>query len=180
MTLNDLLLTGSLWTEIGKVKNFDFISDNTPATLDLLTSEFFGERVLYHTVVSRSLSDIAKMIVAVHGKNWDSLTAIELQGLPNLGGVNKVSHETITETGTRSNTSDNLNKISAYNTDDLMVNDGSTMLGNENNENTKTRTVSDNGYSVRTAFNNLSLYQKNNIMMVALKDVATFTTLSIY
>lgn len=178
--LNSLSLVGSIWGEIAIVEMFPFIVDKGADNLDLLLYDLYGERELFKTVLNKPLADIAKMIVILNKDKWDRMIAIELEKFPIGGGVTRRLTETVTDNETRSSNKDNLNKVSAANDLELIVNDGSNSIENDVIDNTKTRTLTDGNYSVNTAYNDLLLMSKNNIINTTLKDVATYLTLSIY
>ncbi len=178
--LNSLSSMGSLWGEIATVEMFPFIIDSGADNLDLLLFDLYGDRELFKTVENKPLTNIAKMIVLLNKDKWDRLIAIELEKFPIGGGVTRRLSETITENETRNNNRDNLNKVSAVNDLELIVNDGSNSIENDVLDNSKTRTLSDGNYSINTAYNDLLLMSKNNIINTTLKDVANYLTLSIY
>lgn len=178
--LNSLSLVGSVWGEIELIEPFPFIVDKGADNLDLLMFDLYGERELFKTVLNKPLADVAKMIVMINGEKWRRLVAIELEKFPIGGGVTRRLTETVTDNETRSSNKDNLNKVSAANDLELIVNDGSNSIENDVIDNTKTRTLTDGNYSVNTAYNDLLLMSKNNIINTTLKDVATYLTLSIY
>lgn len=178
--LNSLSLIGSIWGEIQLIEPFPFIVDKGADNLDLLMFDLYGERELFKTVLNKPLTDIANMIVLLNKDKWNRMVAIELEKFPIGGGVTRRLTETITDNETRSSNKDNLNKVSAANDLELIVNDGSNSIENDVIDNTKTRTLTDGNYSVNTAYNDLLLMSKNNIINTTLKDVATYLTLSIY
>lgn len=178
--LNSLSLIGSIWGEIQLIEPFPFIVDKGADNLDLLMFDLYGERELFKTVLNKPLTDIANMIVLLNTDKWNRMVAIELEKFPIGGGVTRRLTETITDNETRSSNKDNLNKVSAANDLELIVNDGSNSIENDVIDNTKTRTLTDGNYSVNTAYNDLLLMSKNNIINTTLKDVATYLTLSIY
>lgn len=178
--LNSLSLVGSIWGEIAIVEMFPFIVDKGADNLDLLMFDLYGERELFASVKNKTLPQIAKMIVVLNRDKWNRLVAIEAEKFPIGGGVTRRLTETVTDNETRSSNKDNLNKVSAANDLELIVNDGSNSIENDVIDNTKTRTLTDGNYSVNTAYNDLLLMSKNNIINTTLKDVANYLTLSIY
>ena len=87
--------------------------------------------------------------------------------------------ETITKTENREVLKDDVNKVSAYDSNDLLANDGSTsnttdgLTGNEN------RVTTDEIIDMETIYNNLANTQKNRIIESVLNDVKHFITLRI-
>ena len=80
----------------------------------------------------------------------------------------------------KSDNTDVTNKVSAFNSDDLLVDTGSTTVADENTTQDVDRDSLVETFNIQTAFNNLSLAEKTNIISVVLKDVATYLTVSVY
>lgn len=99
----------------------------------------------------------------------------------NLGArqVTKVT-ETTTKTENRKTVKDDVNKVTSYESDDLITNDGSNSVGNDDLTGNETKTTTNEIIDMQTAFNNLSLTMQNSIINTILNDVKQFTTLSIY
>lgn len=178
--LTDLLKTGSLWGAIQQIESFPFVVENSPQGMDLMLDNLYGQRVLFSAVINKPLEDVAKMIVMLNGSKWKKLIEIDLFDFDNHGGNVRKLTETITENQTRTNTRDDLNKVSAFNDDTLVVNDGVTSTGNEGVDNSKIRTLSDGNYSLNSAYYSLNLSTKNHIITLVMQDVASFMTKSIY
>ena len=82
--------------------------------------------------------------------------------------------------GTKNDVSNSENKVSAFNSDTLITDTGA---HNQLDENITQDITRDSQVSVidwQTAFNNLSLSERTNIISVVLKDVATYLTVSVY
>lgn len=179
-TLNDVIISGSLWGAIHDVNPFPFIIDETPELMDLIMVHLYGERTLYNAVLNKTLPEIAKMIVALHRPKWDQLVSISLENWNVGGGATRKMTELITETENRTNTTDDINKVATFDSSILSNTDGKTSTGNDDLNNTKTRTITDGQYSIATAYTDLQTMDKTAIINTVIKDVAIFTTLSIY
>mgnify|MGYP003675367509 CR=1 FL=1 len=182
ITLREYLSTGSLWTEINNIWNFDFINDGmrSPEQLDLLTKVNYGERFLIEDFENISIPDIAYIISSTFNEKWRNLIETELDKI-NL----KSSNQTVTissnnSTSDKTNVTDNINKVTAYNESDLINDSGSSneVIDNEIVVNNKNSNIGNE--NIQNLIINLNDYQKANILNVAIKDVAQFLTLSIY
>ncbi len=174
--LNEFMLQGSLFTEINNIVSIPFI----PSVMDNLLVVRYGDKTMFSKLLLTPLNEVAKMIVALHGESWDQL--IELQAVNFEVGASQTHKitETIVDTETRTNTRDDLNKVSAANSDELINNDGMTSTSNDGLNGEKIRTVTDSIIDINTAYENLSLSSKNRIIDLILKDVSNFLSLSIY
>lgn len=175
--LSELLQQGSIFNELETIKPMPFLSVEDNEVMDSLLNLKYGDRTVYSKLLTTSLPDIAKMLVKTHGDYWDGLLQIDDDGLPSN---RRTLTETITTNENRTNNRDDKNVVAAYNSDDLITNDGTLVVGADDLTGNKTRTLTDEKTSLNSAYYHLSLQQKNNIMNVVLLDVADFITLSIY
>lgn len=175
--LSEFLKQGSLFNELETIKPMPFLSVDDNAVLDSLLTLKYGERTVYSKLLTTPFPDIAKMLVKTHGDYWDGLLQIDGDELPSS---RRTLTETITTNENRNNTRDDKNVVAAFNSDDLITNDGTLVVGADDLTGNKTRILTDENNSLNSAYYHLSLKQKNNIMNVVLLDVASFLTLSIY
>lgn len=176
--LSEFMVQGGLFEEIEKLTPLPFLGDGQNEVMDRLLIINYGDRSLFSKMNLFTLPEIAEMVVKVHGDKWRDI--IQLNAFDKSGGSKRTLTETIDNTENRNNTRDDKNLISAYNDNELIINDGSLTTGNDDLTGTKTRTMTDETTSMRTLYNNLSLVEKNNIMNVVLSDTANFITLNIY
>ena len=178
-TLNDFISVDGLFKHIYAHKqDLPFLSIAQSAAMDNLLVFNYGERLLYQKLTAFSIVQISEMIVDQYGSKWDTL--VEIDGLDKLSTKARVVTETTTNNEKRINARDDKNLISAYNDDALIVNDGSTSTGSDDLTGTETRTLKDETIDLKTAYNNLSLSDKNSILNTVMKDVVGFLTLSSY
>jgi len=176
--LSEFMTGGSIFTSIENYQPLPFLGDGQNVVMDRLLTLQYGDRLLYTKIIGLSFPEIAQMIVMLHGDKWDNLILVD--------SVNKTASKTrtITETTTnvenRTNSKDDKNLLAAYNDNELIVNDGRLSNGVDDLNGTETRTMTDETIDLKTAYNNLSLSEKNNIMNTVLYDVASFITLIIY
>lgn len=179
MTLNEFILVDGVFDHIHTFKpDLPFLGDGQNEVMDRLLMLNYGDRLVYRKLIPFPANQICEMLVKQHGHKWDAL--IEIGELNKLADSTRTITETTTNNETRNNTRDDKNLISAYNDDALIVNDGSLSTAADDLIGNGTRTMTDETINLKNAYNNLSLSDKNNIMNVVLKDVASFITLSIY
>ena len=179
MTLNEFILVDGVFDHIHSVKpDLPFLGDGQNEVMDRLLMLNYGDRLVYRKLIPYPVSQICEMLVKQHGHKWDAL--IEIDALNKLAGRTRTVTETTTNNETRNNTRDDKNLVSAYNDETLITNDGSLSVGSDDLTGTETRTMTDETIDLKNAYNNLSLSDKNNIMNIVIKDVASFITLSIY
>ena len=181
MLLSEYMEINDLWGEIATaVPSFVFIRAIGAANLNAAQVYNFGERQVLPKVETLSLPRLVSMIVSQFRTTWERMELVELTANANIAGAVDATTETTTNEETKSNTKDDVNKVSAYNSDILMTNDGSNSVGSENLSGEKTRVVSRQNKSLETSFKNLDILKKNAIIQSVTRDVANFVTLSIY
>lgn len=180
VNLKDYLLQGNIFTEMKSLEPFSFLDGDNDYKLDLLINMNYGKRNLYSEIAGKTLKEVAQMIIFLNKDKWNN--AILVASSDNEIGLNDVRKvtENIVTNENRTNNRDDVNKVSAYNSDELINNDGMNSVSNEDMDNTKNRTLTDGKYNLSTAYENLSLLSKNNIMEMVVKDTVEFMTLSIY
>ena len=186
VNLKTWLAGGSIFTAIRKYSNYPFFIEVSPTELDQMLAIMYGNRIVASsfievnsTLAARSLA--ARSVSLLYGKKWLALTSFNNANTIDIGAreVTKTvgSENTV---GTKVDVSTSENKISAFNSDVLITDSGS---DNTLDENTTRGVNSVETVSVidwQTAYNNLSLAERTNIISVVLKDVATFLTVSVY
>lgn len=180
-TLRQYLDGQSIWGAIKLAHNFPFINnDEDVATLDLMQSLNFGQKIVFSAFTGVNINSVAGQIVKLYSDKWNKL--IEANNLAaNIGANNthKIT-ENINFTGDKNGTGETDNKVSAYNSDDLITDTGASNNTTEKNITETVRSVTDETFNLQTAFNNLSLVEKNNIIGTVLKDVSNYLTVSVY
>ena len=180
INLSEFLTQGSIFTSINAIKPLPFLDGGQALVMDRMLSLQYGDKTLFSKMVTLSLPEIAEMLVVENGDNWDAMILFsdELRTIPR--GKTRTLTETVNDVENSVNVTDNKNVVSAFNSDELIVNDG--MLGNVANDttNAKTRELVDTTSSLWDSQNVLSLSEKNNIMNTVLNDVVNYLTINIY
>ena len=180
VNLKTWLAGGSIFTAIQTAEIFPFFADNPPAELDQMLSLTYGQRLVTSAFNNFDINVAGKLIAKLYGEKWTAL--IEFNVSPPDLGAKSVTKTTGSQNtvGTKNDVSNSENKVSAFNSDALITDTGAR---NEIDENITQDITRDSSVSVidwQTAFNNLSLSERTNIISVILKDVATYLTVSVY
>ena len=180
VNLKTWLAGGSIFTAIKSTKNFPFFADTTPAELDQMLKLTYGQRLVTSAFNNFDINVAGKFISKLYGEKWSALIKFNMSP-PDLGA------KSITRTrgnqntvGTKNDVSTSENKVSAFNSDALITDTGAR---NEIDENITQDIKRDSSVSVidwQTAYNNLPLSERTNIISVVLKDVANYLTVSVY
>lgn len=176
--LKEFLKDESIFLEISNIESFPFIDTENIPTLDALLLVTYGNKLVYVEFNDVNIELISKMLVIKNRKKW--LSYIETEQL--LGNVNNRREltETITDSETRTGERTDINKVSAYNTNDLLVDGGNDNSSTDILDGEKIRTLTDETIDVNHAYTMLNLVGKETVTSKVIADVAQFLTLSIY
>lgn len=139
-----------------------------------------GEKTLFSKLEGVPVSNAGEYITALHGENW--LRLIELNSIYDVvkNGDTNEKTETVITTENRENTKNDKGLISAYDSDELVINEGGETIGDESLEGERITTVKESKVNLNSLYFNLSLSQKNAILQTVVKDVANFLAINIY
>lgn len=180
VNLKTWLAGGSIFTAIQTIKNFPFFAGDAATDLDYMITLNYGQRQLFSAFIDVPVDTVAKHIVKLYGDKWDALISFSESGV-NIGASSSIKTTGKQKTtGFKNDNTDVTNKVSAFNSDDLLVDTGSTTVADENTTQDVDRDSLVETFNIQTAFNNLALAEKTNIISVVLKDVATYLTVSVY
>ena len=179
-TLAVYMQQGSIGEGIRALSPFPFFDTYPPAQVDALLEQYFGDRFMFSKLATKTIADVCSGIVAVYSVKWTKQMEVLASDYELLASTSKKTTETINKTEARDNTRDDVNKVSAFNTDDLITDTGATSTGADNMTGDQTRTLTESNISLSDAFNNLSLLDKSNILNTVLKDISSYLTLDVY
>lgn len=173
-TIAEFLDGSNLWDAIDSVKPYPFI---TPDLNSLFLIEY-GNMPLFSGIADDSVENIAGYCVRLFGDKWDSL--LELSGVKlDVSETNTIT-ETTVNTEERATERTDTDKVSAFNSAELIDEGGKASDGTESVEGETVRTVEDETKSMQTAFDNLHKSDKLNIIKQAIADVAGFMKVQVY
>src|SRR5678815_5713999 len=139
-------------------------------SLDLRLKVLHGNRPLFSTFEKLGPEIVANLLVLDFSEKW--LKLIEV--LAQAGSVNprREVTETITSGETRTNTSNTLGKVSGFNSDDLLANDGTEVEGLDVSDGERIRTLTDSQINLEQSFNMLNVIDQNSICLLYTSDAA--------
>lgn len=177
-TLSLFMEQGSIWGGILALGPLPFTA--TAVQLDALLDDSYGERFVFSKLVPKTVAYVAENIRALYLDQWTKLVEVQATDFNLLSGATKKTTETITRKEDRVNNRDDVNKVSAFNTDDLITDTGSTSNSTDGLTGDTDRVLTEENINLQNAFANLSLLEQSNILKVVNKDVANYLTLSVY
>lgn len=176
MKLYEYLEGKELFNEIKLKQAFEFIEE--PTFLDQMLITFYGNREMFSPVDSWKADTLASALIMHFSFKWDAL--VKQQVLLENPNNRREIVETVSSEESRNNTREDVGKVSAYNSDVLVVNDGSDSTGTDTTAGVRTKTLTDEYIDVQLSFNTLSNGSKTSIIRQVLDDVASFMTLAVY
>ena len=169
----------SLFDEINKIVFFPFIIANGAETLDLLYKIKYGTRTIPKSIENLTVQELAKILVALFGDSWNNKYTLLTEEMQ-LGVDSKtIVDETITDDTTRLSTSNQTNKVSAFNEDDLSTNGSNEDNVNDNIQKEHSKNTVTTHTNMNAIKSQLELMNSHFIDSV-LEDVSKIVSLSIY
>lgn len=172
---------------LGGVNIMGVISNNYPLSnlgnVDLMNDLLLlnhGQKLVRTPVLTLSIEKISKMIVLTYSKKWDDIKkSLELE-IDILKSNFNTTVENASGTNSFTDKTASLDKVSGFNSAELIVNNGSdndlVHTGVDSNE----RTINNSSGSLDNAIKNLLIMGELNIINIVLSDVSNLITLEIY
>lgn len=178
INLEQFLENESIFTRIQSLSPYPFFDKMNALDMDKHLIIFYGERIVFNKMIGFDLDIIASLIVGVNGDKWENLILVD--GLDILSGaertVNENNSSNVLNTGANTRT----HKINSFNDPTLIEDNADVESNTATVDNTGTRLLTEKTKSLQTAFNNLQLQRKINIIETVVKDVSNYLTLDIY
>ena len=178
ITLDKFLENESIFTRVQTLSPYPFFDTMQALEMDKHLSIKYGERIVYSKIISLDLDTIVKLIIGVNGDKWENL--ILANSLDILNGaertVNENNSSNVINTGANTRT----HKVSGFNDPTLIEDNADVESNTATVDNTGTRLLTEKTKSLQTAYNNLQLHTKLNIIESVAKDVSNYLTLDIY
>ena len=178
ISLEQFLENESIFTRIQSLSPYPFFDTMQPLDMDAHLTIKYGERIVFNKIIGFDLNTIARLIVGINGSKWDNL--ILANSLDILSGaertVNENNSSNVLNTGANTRT----HKVSGFNDPELIEDNADVESNTTSVDNTGTRLLTEKTKSLQTAYNNLQLCKKLNIIESVIKDVSNYLTLDIY
>lgn len=181
MTLNELLASGNLFEEMRKVNTsnpmLDFIHNRTEEAQLILLS-MHGERRVFKPMENKTLNELARIILLMYGNNWADFINMRLDE-NSLGNIREITEE-IKLDEKRETKRNDIDKVSAFNSDELIDDKGLASDGKDDLDSNKTRVLTEKNTDLNKRFELLSESLKVSILEQLTRNIAETLTLSIY
>lgn len=178
MTLRQLLKQFSLWDSINSIESFSFIQD--PIKLDLQQVINYGDRQVFKGFLDLTEVELAEMIVLNFKDKWNYIIAANIGDIDLTSDTTKRTKIISTKEGKISGSENTVNKVSGYNSEDLIIDNGNELVKVEDTTGGTSSEKIESSSNLKSLFNNLPLVEQSNIINIVLLDVSKFLTVSIY
>lgn len=178
INLEQFLENESIFTRIQTLSPYPFFDQMTPVDMDRHLIMFYGEKIVYPKMIKYSLDQLVSNIVGYHSNKWENLIKVNALDISNDNErvVNETNSNSLINTGSNTTT----HKVSAFNSPELIEDNADTESNTNTSNNDGTKLLTEKNISLKTAYNNLLLNQKLNIIESVIKDVSKYLTLDIY
>lgn len=170
-------IQGSLFGEIQLLNDYAFFADHTPLEMDKLLRIYYGERILFSPLRELTAGELANILVNKLNDTWDKLIIINSIN-PNAEVITLDEKVDNSEVNTGSNTL--VNTISAFNSDDLVNNDGSNGSNTNTKDGERNRLSTQEKINAKDAYLNFTASQKFDIVESVLNSVVNQLALTVY
>ena len=178
ISLDQFLENESIFTRIQTLSPYPFFDTMQALDMDKHLSIKYGERIVYSKIINLDLETLARLIIGVNGDKWENL--ILANNLDILNGsertVNESNSSNVINTGVNNRT----HKVSGFNTPTLIEDNADIDSSTGTVDNTGNKLLTEKTKSLQTAYKNLQLHKKLNIIESVVKDVSNYLTLDIY
>lgn len=169
-----------LWGWIRDFGHYSFLNKYPPEVLDSQLSLLYGDRTMLAKLEVKNAYDVAYIIFVNFDEKWQNLIKVNSESFNLAASVSNKKTENTTTTEKTAKEAANTNKVSAFNSDELIVDGGSDQTESGDKDGTALKITTDDKISLDSAFNNLTLADQISIIKTVNKDIAQFLTLSIY
>lgn len=178
INLEQFLENESIFTRIQSLSPFPFFDQMSPDDMDRHLIMFYGERIIYPKMIKYSLDQLVTNIVGYHSSKWENLIKVNSLDISNDNErvLNETNSNSLINTGSNTTT----HKVSAFNSAELVEDNADTESNTNTSNNDGTKLITEKNISLKTAYNNLLLNQKLNIIESVISDVSKYLTLDIY
>lgn len=180
-TLRVYLGSENIFDIIKGIHSFPFLEPaGATDTINQMLLMNYGSRRLFSGFNDLTVTDAAKHIIGIYTEKWDALI-LSNADLTNLSASGSKKTKGIeTSTGNVDKNINTESKVSAFNSDDLLTDSGTTTVESDVNTGSVNNDVTEETFNLKTLFENLPLVEKTNILNVVIKDVSNYLTVSIY
>lgn len=178
MLLHELLENKSIFNAINQLEPFPFLEDNASDVFDMMLALEYGERTVFKPFENMTEDQIAKLMVSRFKSTWNNY--IKMSILSDDIGSYKIIEEEISGSSDTTSTGTSKNKVSGFNSDDLIDDSGAENNNTEGAINNQTRNSKETESDLSGNYELFAQIAKDKIQVDVMTDVANALTLKIY
>lgn len=178
MNLRQFLKPISLWGSINSIESFPFIQD--PTNLDLLQVINYGDREVFKGFIDLTDIELAEMLILHFSDKWNYVIDANIGDIDLTSDTTKRTKIISTKEELISGSENTDNKVSGYNSQDLIIDNGNERIRVEDVTGDSTSEKIETSNNLKSLFKNLPLVEQSNIINIVMLDVSKFLTISLY
>lgn len=183
-TLAQYLDGENLWGEIRALANdpvtLPFLTQTSEIDLNIQTVLRYGDRILFGKFENTTIAEAAAILLYAFEDHWRELIEFAAEDIGISVAEKEVIDDDVIRTKETGSEAETVNKVSAFNTNDLLEDSGNVINTNEEVAGEDNRKVIKKRVSINDAYENLSKADRLNIKRAAVSDVARFLSLAVY
>lgn len=149
-----------------------------PTGMDFMLVTGYGQREMFTSIIGANKNHVCDALAAKYGERWEALIRRQAQ-LQNVNTRRELTEtKDLAQDTTRTGSS--TDKVSAFNSPNLVDNTGNTSDETGGLTEKETRTLIDEKIDVKSALSLLHIPVQDTIISTVVSDVSSFLTLSTY
>ena len=159
---------------------FDVFKDTDVVLMNHILLLTAGERNVRQSIQTLPLNVLARILITDYSNSWNNIATLDLKINGSFADEINIHNEEGKSQVLQTNNANNTNKVSAYDTDELVIDDGSTSDGSSDINNTNSGSSVDEKYILANIYDNLDKSQQFKIHRKVINDIVNTITLSVY
>lgn len=157
-----------------------YLEDTTPSSMNFLLISKFGQRKLRSMFENESVEVVAEHLHNIYGKKWANDYAIYKSIMEMESDVQATATDESSATIGRTTNTNQTNKTTGFDSEELVTNDGTDISGNDETETATRNTHTNSTLSQSGAMEKSSFNRRHKFFDSIIYDISTLLVLPIY
>lgn len=157
-----------------------YLEDTTPETMQFYLISKYGQRKLRSMFENESVEVVAEHLQNIFGKKWENDYVIYKSIMEMESDAQATATDESSATIGRSTSTNQTNKTTGFDSEELVTNDGTDISGNDETETTTRNTHTNSTLSQAGAMEKSSFNRRHKLLDSIIYDISTLLVLPIY
>lgn len=157
-----------------------YLEDTTPSSMNFLLISKFGQRKLRSMFENESVEVVAEHLHNIYGKKWENDYVIYKSIMEMESDVQATATDESSATIGRTTNTNQTNKTTGFDSEELVTNDGTDISGNDETETATRNTHTNSTLSQAGAMEKSSFNRRHKFFDSIIYDISTLLVLPIY